>query len=131
MEQVLTKKELKTQVKRFLKDKSRGISSKLFSELCGISLTTLKDVFIYETEPLSEMVQRRVAKGFASWREGMVAIMQQRDRSKFVTYRKAPKPRMARQTGLQLVDGQIRIRLGVVNKADYSQEPLAEQLERG
>jgi hypothetical protein len=91
----------------------------------------LMDVFVYETEPLTEMMQRKVSKGFHTWREGMIAVMANRDRTRFVTYRKEPKPRMVRKTGLQLVDGQIKIKLGVGLKADYSQAPLSEQLERG
>jgi len=131
MTPVMSKRELKTQIKRFLKDKNRGISTNLFAELCGIHRTMLLDVFYYQTVPLSEYIQKRVSKGFTAWKNGEVAVMQNRDKSRFITYRKEPKPIFTRQTGLQVVDGQIKIRTGVVNRADYSQATLAEQLGRG
>mgnify|MGYP006299198475 CR=1 FL=1 len=128
---VLTKRELLTQVKRFLKDKNRGISSSLFADLCGIHLSTLKDVFFYQTVPLTENIQRKVSKGFIAWKNGEVAIMKNKDQTKFVEYRRQPKVRAARTTGLQMVNGEIKIKVGVINRGDYSAPTLDEQLERG
>ena len=128
---VLTKRELLTQVKRFLKDKNRGISSSLFADLCGIHLTTLKDVFFYQTIPLTENIQRKVSKGFLAWKNGEVAIMKNKDQTKFVEYRRQPKVRAARTTGLQMVNGEIKISVGITNRGDYSREWLDEQLARG
>jgi len=64
----LPKSELKRQIKKFLEDLDRGISIKSFAELCGISAQHLKDVFKYETEPLTENVQIRVNKGYDAWK---------------------------------------------------------------
>ena len=128
---VLTKRELLKQVRRFLKDKNRGISSSLFAELCGIHLTTLKDVFYYQTVPLSENIQRKVSRGFLAWKNGEVAIMRNQDQTKFVEYRRQPKVRAARTTGLHVVNGEIKIRVGITNRGDYSREWLDEQLSRG
>lgn len=128
---VLSKRELLRQVRRFLKDKDRGISRSLFADLCGIHKSTLDDVFLYQAIPLTEYIQRRVDKGFKAWKNGEVAIMQNRDTSRFVQYRRDAKPRMGRTMGLQLINNEIKIKLGVSNKADYSQERLDEQLDRG
>ena len=59
------------------------------------------------------------------------AIMQNRDNTKFVQYRREAKPRMARSTSLQMVNGEIKIKVGVINRGDYSAPTLDEQLERG
>lgn len=128
---VIPKKQLKIEIKRFLADEHRGISLRLFSDLCGINKSTLIDVFISEVAPLSEYVQIRVSKGFKRWQEGHVAVMQNRNNTRFVEFRKEPKPRLVRKTGLQVVDGQIKIKLGIQNRADYSQQSFSEQLERG
>ena len=62
---ILTKAELKRQIKKFLKDPERGISHRLFAQLCGINMDHMRSVFLYETEPLTEMIQIRVNKGYA------------------------------------------------------------------
>ena len=126
-----TKVELLRIIRRFLKDHDRGISINLFADLCGISSTSLKDIFLNETEPLSEYMQRRVNKGYREWMAGEVAIMQNRDNTKFVQYRRDAKPVLQRTTGLQVVNGEIKIKVGVSNKYDYSGLTLDEQLERG
>lgn len=131
VDQPLTKRELMRQVRRFLKDQNRGISTKLFAELCGIDRSHLLDVFIYRVHPLTEYIQRRVDKGFKAWQRGEVAIMQNQDNTRFVAYRKEAKPRLARSTSLQMVNGAIKIKVGIINRGDYSADTLDEQLERG
>ena len=128
---VLPKKELLRVIKRFIKDKNRGISVKLFAELCGVDKEHLLDVFYYRIHPLTEYIQIRVNKGYQAWLNGEVAVMQNRDKTRFVEYRREPKPRLARTTGLHLVNGEIRIKVGVRNRGDYSAQTLDEALERG
>ena len=131
MQKVIPKRELVRLVHRFLKNKDRGISVHLFAQLCGISPEHLKDVFLYQTEPLSETFQRRVSKGFISYMNGEVAVMQNQDKTRFVEYRKIAKPIFKKTYNLQLVGGEIKLNLGIRNKHDYSLETLDEQLERG
>lgn len=128
MQSVIPKAELKRIIKRMMDDPDRGISLQLFSELAGINKSTLVDVFINQTLPLTEYVQRRVSKAYTSWQKGQVAIMQNRDRTKFVEYRKEAKPPLTRGYGLQVVGGQIKLNIGVRNLNDYTAPSLDEQL---
>lgn len=130
MNPVIPRQELKRTIKRFLSDKNRGISIPLFAELCGVSVAILRLVFIKEEEPLTEYVQRRVSKGYQSWLRGEVAVMMNRDQTRFVQYRKEPKPRVARSIGLEVQNGQIKLKIGLKNKADYSNLDIDEQLRR-
>ena len=127
----IPKTELHRIISRFLRDKERGISVELFADLCGISAPHLRDVFLHDTEPLTEYVQRRVSKAYKEWKNGEIAIMQNRDRSKFVQFRKEAKPVLERSAGLQVVGGEIKLKLGVTNKYYYSGLTLDEQLKRG
>jgi hypothetical protein len=129
MKPVIGKKELIRIIRKFLKDKNRGISIPLFANLAGLSTDHIRDVFMNETEPLTEYVQRRVSKAYTEWVAGEVAIMQNRDTSKFVQYRKEPKPVLHRSTGLHLVNGEIKIKVGIKAKHDYSDLTLDEQLK--
>jgi len=125
---IMPKAQLLREIQRFVKDKNRGISRQLFAELCGISFTLFRDVFINETIPMSENTQIRVSRGYAAYKRGEVAVMMNRDQTRFVQFRKEPKPMYERSTGLQVVDGQIKIKVGIRNAADYSSSDLNEQL---
>lgn len=129
--QAIPKKELKEIMKRFLADKNRGISIPLFAELAGVSNDHLRDVFIDQIQPLTEYMQWRVSKAYTEWQNGEVSVMQNQDRSRFVQYRKTPKPIYKKSASIKLVDGQVRLKVGLVNKYDYSEMSLDEQLKRG
>jgi hypothetical protein len=120
----LTKCELLRQVKKFLKDPERGISHKMFAQLCGIDMWHMRDVFLYEDKPLSETMQIRVNKGYESWKQGLVRTMKRRDNSTFVDYRKEAVPLIVPSIGLQMKNGKIGLRIGLVNRRDYSQRDL-------
>ena len=128
MQPVLTKVELKRLIKRFIADQDRGISVKLFAELCGVNQSHLLDVFVAESEPLTEYIQRRVSKGYQEWRAGNVRVMKRRDNTRYVEYRKEPKPPIFRSTGLKVTPEGIKIRVGLVNRHDYSELDLDEAL---
>lgn len=121
--------DLRRIIKRFLKDKNRGISIPLFAELAGLSTSHIRDVFINESEPLTEYVQRRVSKSYQEWINGEVAIMQNRDTSLFVQYRKEAKPILHKSSKLTLINGEIKINMGIKPKYDYSDLTLDEQLK--
>ena len=125
---IMPKAQLLREIKRFLKDNNRGISRPLFAELCGISFTLLRDVFVYEIVPMTENTQIRVSRGYAAYKRGEVAVMQNKDQTRFVQFRKEAKPLYERSTGLHVVDGEIKIKLGIRNAADYSGSDLNEQL---
>jgi hypothetical protein len=120
----LTKKELLRQVKKFLQDPDRGISHMMFAELCGIDMWFMRQVFLDEERPLSETVQIRVNKGYDAWKKGLVKTMQRKDRSRYVDYRTKAEPLLAPSMGLKLVGGELKLRVGMVNRRDYSQRDL-------
>jgi len=129
MKPTLPKVILKKVMKRFLKDRNRGISVDLFAQLAGVSVSQIKEVFLYESEPLSEYVQRRVSKAYTEWQNGEVAVMQNKDNTRFLQYRKESKPVLRKTTRLNVVNGQIRLDIGVKNRFDYSYNTLDEQLK--
>ena len=120
----LTKVELHRQIKKLLADPERGISINLFAELCGVSRTIMKQVFISDEFPMSEAVQIRVNKGYEAWKSGQVKVMRRKDNTRYVDYRKEPQPVSMPSMGLQMSGGQIKLRVGMVNRHDYSQRDL-------
>jgi len=128
MTPVIPKRELLVLIRRFVQDENRGISQDLFCELAGISKKMLFEVFVHGNWPMSETMQRRVSRAYQAWRAGEVAVMQNRDRTRFVQYRKTPKPRMARTRKIVFDGNGPRLVLGIRNRADYSDPDIDEQL---
>jgi hypothetical protein len=115
-------------MQRFNADKERGISIALFAELAGISAGHFYDVFIYGKEPLTEMVQRRVSKAYQQWKAGNVKVMKRIDNTRYVDYRKESQPVFMPKMGLQVTSDGIKIKVGMVNRHDYSEPTLDEAL---
>ena len=124
----LTKVELKRQIRRFLKDKDRGISQALFAELAGIHKEHLLDVFMTEEAPLTEYVQNRVSRAYQQWMAGRVKVMRRVDNTRYVDYRKEAKPPLRAAMGLKVTSDGIKLRVGMVNRHDYSEIDLDEAL---
>jgi len=116
----IPKSELLDIMDRFIADKERGISMALFAEMCGINKDFLLDVFQRKTEPLSERTQIRVSRAYHNYKDGYVRIMQNRDRSKFVEYRREPERVVVRSQKIALVDGRLQVKVGLRNPRDYS-----------
>jgi alpha-galactosidase/6-phospho-beta-glucosidase family protein len=115
-------------MQRFNADKDRGISIALFAELAGISHAHFYDVFIYNKEPLTEMVQRRVSKAYQQWKAGNVKVMKRIDNTRYVDYRKESQPVFMPKMGLQVTSDGIKMKVGMVNRHDYSEISLDEAL---
>ena len=89
------------------------------------------DVFLYEKMPLTEMVQRRVDKAYKAYVNGEVSVMQNKDGTRYVEYRKVAKPLMKKTLGLQVTNSGIKINLGIKPKFNYGGRNLDEQLKGG
>ena len=125
---ILSKTELKKQVKKYIADPERVLSIALFAELCGMSLLHFRDVFITDRSPVSENVQMRANKALEAVKNGEVRVMQRRNLSRYVEYRKVAQPNIQPSMGLKVTSEGIKLRVGMVNRHDYSQPDLDEAL---
>ena len=128
---IYPKGELYRMMDRFAKDPKRVISWHFLAEMTGLSEGHLKDVFVNKKHPLTEMIQIRVSYAMRRIEAGEVQIMQNHDRTRFIQYNKENKPKIVRSNGLRVQNGQIRLKLGLRNANDYSDETFDEQLKRG
>ena len=128
---IYPKGELYRMMDRFHKDPKRVISWHFLAEMTGLSEGHLKDVFVNKKHPLTEMIQIRVSYAMRRIEDGEVQIMQNHDRTLFIQYNKENKPKIVRSNGLRVQNGQIRLKLGLRNANDYSDETFDEQLKRG
>jgi hypothetical protein len=124
-----SKAELYRQMDRFADDSKSPFSWQAFADVAGVSMRHLRDVFLYKTSPMTEEVQIRVSRALERIRAGDVTVMHNKDLTRFIKYNNEPKPRIARGYQIKLIDGQLKVQPGLVNKNDYSQITLKEQLE--
>lgn len=127
-EQLISKAQLLVIMERFLKDQKRGISISMFSDLAGIHMSHLRDVFLYKNEPLTEWVQRRVTRAYLRYQAGDVAVMQNRDRTRYLQMRSQPKPKIVKGFNIQSDGKTLSLKIGLKNKTDYSYQTLDETL---
>ena len=116
----LSKQQLMKEIKLFFKDKDRGISIELFGELAGLSKLHMEEVFVRETRPLTEYTQKRVNRAYAIWKTGRVKVMRKFSGHRYVDFRKEPVVPMVSQLKIDLSSGAAKIKLGSVNRHDYS-----------
>ena len=124
-----SKAELYRQMARYADDANTPFSWASFAELSGVSASHLRRIFVYKDSPLTEEVQVRVSRAIERMRNGDVTVMYNKDKSRFVKFNPEPKPRVARGYQIKLIGGELRVQPGLVNKNDYSQITLKEQLE--
>lgn len=122
----LPEKEIRDWMCNYLRKKEgRPMSVSLFSELCGIKKRTLETIF-NDGEMLSEVNQIRLSKAINDIESGNVSVMVNRDRTKFIEYRKQPRVVMRRSFQIVNQSGQIGLKIGLKNKSDYRSTKLLE-----
>lgn len=130
MADILPKKELLRQLRLFKMDMKRGISIKHFAEIAGVNALHLRDILDGKYE-LTEYMQRRLDKALREFKDGKVVVMQNRNRTETVEYRKVAKPVAKRYYGIGFQNGEFKLQLGLRQKGDYSAPTLSEQMNRG
>jgi hypothetical protein len=123
------KRELIEWFRRFWADGDRGIGMDLFVDFTGVSRKTFDEVVKRGNRPMQDWVQSALSKFAHEWEAGMIEVYQRPNRTKAIRYRREPKLDIRPSVGLQVVDGQIRLNVGMKNRADYLSPTLKEQLD--
>jgi len=129
VDEILTKAELYRRMDRFQEDDNTPWSWPMLAELCGINSDHLRDIFVYKTNPITEVTQIRVSKALHRIERGDVTVMRNRNNTRFIRYNNTPQVRASRGNRIVLMDGKLRVKPGIINKNDYSHITLKEQLE--
>ena len=79
---------------------------------------------------MSEMVQIRMERALQSLARGELRVMQNKNRTRYIEYRKEPKPEFRPGTRLQFKGNRISLVTGLRNLNDYSQPTLKDDLEK-
>ena len=121
--------ELYKMVQRLRDDPQPPISFGMLCELAGVSKTQMDNIFVRNTATMSEMVQIRLSRAFEKLRKGEVTVIRHRDQTRELKYLKEPKPRMRRSMGLTIDNGQIKLKVGIRNRGDYTNPTFKDQID--
>jgi AraC-like DNA-binding protein len=127
---VLNKAEIYRRMERYLEEEDRIVSVKFLAELAGLSERLIFGIFVGGTHTMSEETQVRMSRALERLERGDVTVMRNRNRTKYLQYNNTPKPRIVRGYGLQLDGGKISLKIGLKNKANFSNLTFKEQMER-
>lgn len=125
---MMTKKQLREAVARFVADPNRVISVKNLCEIAGISDDTFRDVFKFQKVSLTVTTQIRVERALEAVKRGEVKVQRLSSKHMVVGYRRKPEPEFARGYGLTMKNGRIAVRTGLVNVNDYTRPTFEEEL---
>ena len=125
---MMTKKQIRSALERFERDKSKVVSLRLFCDLAGISLDTYKNLRADKYE-MSEMVQIRLERALGKMERGEVKVMHHRDRTNHIAYRKVAEPEFKRGLSLTLKNGRIAIKTGLQNANNYRRPTFEEEFD--
>jgi hypothetical protein len=130
MMKIMPKAEIYRRMDRFWKDQDKTLSIAMFAELCGLSETLLKRVFYVKDLDMSEHTQICVSRALDRMTRGDVMMVYDRDRRRKLFFKQTPQPRLAKSMSLTVEGGQIGLKIGVKNKADYSMPSFEEQFSK-
>ena len=122
------KQEIREWFKRFWADRSRGVSAVVLCDFLNIGVTTFGESVLRNKMPMSNAMQATMSKFIHEWEIGRIEATKNRWNGSKLQYRREPKVELAPTVGLRVVDGQIRLKVGLQNRRDYSGTTLKEQL---
>ena len=126
---IRTKVQLLREMLRFMRDKKRGISLRLFAQMCGYSERHMRDVFWFHAAPLTETMQIRVSRVLDEYIAGNIRVMEKYTGERYAEYRTEPKPVARREYALTLKDGKIGLKVGLKQRGDYTTPHLDELIK--
>ena len=94
-----------------------------------MSVNTIKHVFVEKDLPMSTETQIRISRALKRMAAGEVVMVYNKDRTRKLVYRQENKPRIARSMQVDLKGGKLCLKIGLRNKADYSQPTHKEKME--
>ena len=119
----LTRRELYERAERFIADKNKSITVKLFCDLAGFTPTHFRDVLVHRKYPMTEDFQRKVSRAFHLIENGEVAARRSKKSTvpDSLVFLKKPVYRAGRAMLLQYDEKQgFSLKARIVNKNAYS-----------
>jgi hypothetical protein len=119
---IYAKDELLKRLHRYCWDDKRLMPIRLFAKECDCEVLRFRRIFRYQVENCPRWLQVRASKVLSEWENGLIKVMTD-GKKQWLDYREAPKARLAPVCQLIFKPDGIALKIGPINKSDYSDRP--------
>jgi hypothetical protein len=122
---ILTKQQIIDRISAMYLNKARGFTIYHFVEFVGIDYAHFRRVYKQEL-PMTETIQRKISRALTALENGEAGPRMDIAGRKSIGYhrKEEQRPAMARSIGLQNVGGEIKMRIGIVNKYSFNPKKI-------
>lgn len=122
---ILTKQQIIDRISAMYLNKARGFTIYHFVEFADLDYTHFRRVYKQES-PMTESMQRKLSRALTALENGEAGPRMDIAGRKSVGYhrREEQRPAMTRGMGLQNVGGEIKMRIGIVNKYSFNHKKI-------
>jgi len=121
----LTKQQIIDRISAMYLNRNRGFTMYQFTDFAEIDYAHFRRVYKQEL-PMTESIQRKLSRALTALENGEAGPRRDIAGRKSVGYhrKEEQRPAMARSMGLQSVGGEIKIRIGIVNKYSFNHKKI-------
>jgi hypothetical protein len=130
MDTVLTKAEILKRLEAMRSKRSRGFTMKMFAEFACINYRHMESVTRNQSDTFTELTQRKLSRALLALEAGEAGPRIDILGRKFIGYSKNPKPVLRRSVGLEKTSDGFRMKVGIVNKYDFSKPRLDDSVKK-
>lgn len=130
MDTVLTKAEIIRRLEAMRVKRKRGFTMKMFAEFACMNYRHMESVTRNQADTFTELTQRKLSKALLALEAGEAGPRIDILGRKFIGYHKNPKPVLRRAVGLEKTADGFRMKVGIVNKYDFSKPRLDDSVKK-
>ena len=130
MDTVLTKFEIIKRLDAMRSKRNRGFTMKMFADFACINYRHMESVCRNQNDTFTELTQRKLSKALLALEAGEAGPRVDILGRRFIGFTKNPKPVLRRSVGLQITADGFRMKVGIVNKYDFSTPRLDDSVKK-
>lgn len=127
---VLTKEEILRRIANMRSNRKRGFTMRMFAEFALINYRHMEAVTRNKTDTFTELTQRKLSKALLALENGEAGPRIDILGRKFIGFNPKPKPVLRRGMGLEATASGFRMKVGIVNKYDFSKPRLDDSVKK-
>ena len=127
---VLTKEEILKRIANMRSNRKRGFTMRMFAEFALINYRHMESVTRNQSDTFTELTQRKLSKALLALEKGEAGPRIDILGRKFIGYNPKAKPVLRRGMGLEMTAGGFKMKVGIVNKYDFSKPRLDDSVKK-
>ena len=130
MAMVLTKDEIIYRLNNMRSNRRRGFSMRMFAEFALMNYRHMEAICRDGTDTFTELTQRKLSKALLALENGEAGPRIDILGRKFIDFHPKAKPVLRRGMGLEQTADGFKMKVGIVNKYDFSKPRLDDSVKK-